>query len=158
MQKWLERRADELEPAHRAWILDFAAGSPGLAAAAIDNDLYEWHRVLGPMLEDVAAGRFSLEMGAALHQLVEQRAAAAVKKHPDASKDGANKVWARRLFAFLAEETRRRMRHAADRGADERGLGRSLKVIEAISAAEQQVGANVNLAMVMEDLAAQVVA
>ena len=158
MEKWLQRRDVEIEPAHRAWILDFAAGSPGLAAAAIDNDLYEWHRVLGPMLEEVGAGRFSLEMGAALHQLVEERASAVVKKHPDASKDGANKVWARRLFAFLAEETRRRMRQAADRGGDEQGLGRSLKVLDAISGAEQQLGANVNMAMVMENLAAQVVA
>lgn len=155
MDTWLARRPDDLDPAQRAWVLDFAAGSPGLAAAAIDNGLYQWHEVLDPMLREVTAGRFSIEMGAALHQLVDDRAAASIKGRPDASKDGANKVWARRMFAFLAEETRRRMREAA---GQEPRIRSCLRTLDAIAGAEQQLGANVNMAMVMENLAAQVVA
>lgn len=148
MEGWLSRRAPELSAARRAWVLSFAGGSPGVAATVLENDLFAWQEALTPILARVDAGVFPVEMGATLAQLIDERAAAWVKKNPDASKDAANKAWARRMLAFLAEHFRGQLAQAG------RG-GRAVDAIHAIARAEEQLGANVNLALVMENLAAQ---
>jgi DNA polymerase-3 subunit delta' len=156
MGKWLKRRAGAggaIETAKVKWLLKFAAGSPGVAAMVIENDLFGWRERLEPMLEQVEAGEFPVEMGKAMAELVDERAAAAVRKNPDASKDGANKTWARRMLAFLAEHTRQGLARAA--GKDEAGARRRLHMLEAIARAEEELGANVSLALVMENLAVQ---
>lgn len=148
MEQWLARRAPELAAAQREWLLRFAAGSPGVAAMVLENDLFAWREALDPALAKIDAGAFPIEMGATLADLVDERAAAWVKRHPDASKDAANKAWARRMFGFLAEHFRAQL-------ADPAHSLRAAACIHTIASAEQQLGANVNLALVMENLAAQ---
>jgi DNA polymerase-3 subunit delta' len=148
MERWLARRAAELAPEQRAWLLRFAGGSPGAAAMVLENDLFAWKDALEPALAKIDGGQFPIEMGATLADLIDERAAAWVKRHPDASKDAANKAWARRMLGFLAEHFR------AQLGDPGRGA-RAAASIHSIARAEEQLGANVNLALVMENLAAQ---
>jgi DNA polymerase III subunit delta' len=151
MKEWLKRSGASVTPEQTAWVLKFAAGAPGVAAIALENELFTWHRALGPMLERLESGMFPIEMGATMAQFIDERAAAWVKKNPDASKDAANKAWARRMFAFLAEHYRQRL--GLEGGAG--GGIRAADAIQAIARAEEQLGANVNLALVMENLTAQ---
>lgn len=148
MREWLKRAGATMTADQAAWLLTFAAGAPGVAALVLENDLFTWHSALGPMLERLDAGVFPIEMGSTMAQLIDERAAAWVKKNPDASKDAANKAWARRMFAFLAEHFRQRLGNAG-------GGVRAADAIQSIARAEEQLGANVNLALVMENLIAQ---
>lgn len=148
MHEWLSRRGEELEPARRQWLVAFAAGSPGVALTAMENDLYSWHTTLAPMLDQLDAGSFPQEMGSTMAHLIDERAAAWVKRNPDASKDAANKAWARRMFAFLSEHYRQRLGRAG-------GAARGATAIETIARAEELLASNVNLGLVMENLVAQ---
>lgn len=138
----------------RAWLVRFAGGSPGWAAAAADHALYTWDAALGPLLAEARAGRLSFSLGSEMARLVQERAEAWVKANPEASKEAANVLWARRLFAYLAEQERLLLRDAAARGAGPT-LEARLRAIELVEAAERQVAANVNAGLVMENLAAQ---
>lgn len=159
MDQWFARRGVAIEPARRAWVGSFAAGSPGLAAMAIACDLYAWHEQLAPIMEALGRGVFPPEAGATLAGLVNQRAEADVKANPDASKDGANKAWARRMLAFLAEWQRSSLRSAAsstrNSAAQYSQVPRALAAIEAIRAAEDHLAANVNMTLLFENLVAQ---
>lgn len=140
------------------WVLRFAAGSPGLACTAVDCGLIAWRTALSGMLDEAARGRFSPDLGPTMYKLVEERAAAVVKANPDASKDGANKAWARRMLAFIAEDARARLRSQARAGkvtAEDATGERLIGVIEAVHAAEGHLVANVNLGLVFDHLAAR---
>jgi DNA polymerase-3 subunit delta' len=146
MSAWLKRQDAKLSRGQAEWLLTFASGAPGVAALALENELFTWYESLGPMLERIDSGAFPFEMGSLMSQLIEERAVAWVKKNPDASKDAANKAWARRMLAFLAEHYRRRL---AQHGV------RSAAAIQAIAQAEEQLASNVNLGLVLENLTAR---
>lgn len=148
MRTWIKRAHPDISTDQETWLLTFAAGSPGVATLALENDLFCWRQQLGPMLDRLGSGLFPIDMGTTLAQLIDERAAAWVKKNPDASKDAANKAWARRMFAFLAEHYRQQLSHAGG------GL-QAADAIQTIARAEEQLGANVNLGLVMENLVAQ---
>ncbi|MCC6322485.1 MAG: ATP-binding protein [Phycisphaerales bacterium] len=159
MDRWFKSRTFELDAKRRAWVRSFAAGSPGMAAMAVECELFAWHEATSPIFETLERGGFVPDAGTTLAKLVNERAEADVKANPDASKDGANKAWARRMLAFLAEHHRASLRaRASDRGfagADDPGVARDLAAIEAIQAAEGYLAANVNLALLFENLVAQ---
>lgn len=156
MKEWLKRSpfGQELDAEQAKWVIDFSNGSLGVAMLALECGLFRWHTTLLPMLQEVEKGRFSTELGTALAQLVEEQAAAAVKKNPDASKDAANKAWARRMFAFLGEHYRRRLK-AAGEARSPQGIGRMLAAVDLIAKAEEQLQANVNMGLLFDNLAAQ---
>ncbi|MFN7020773.1 MAG: ATP-binding protein [Phycisphaerales bacterium] len=159
MDQWFARQGITLDPARRAWTRSFAAGSPGMAAMAIACDLHAWHEQLTPIMEALGRGAFPPEAGATLARLVNERAEADVKAKPDASKDGANKAWGRRMLAFLAEWQRSSLRATtsssrASASADTQ-TARALSAIEAIRAAEDHLAANVNMTLLFENLVAQ---
>ncbi len=172
MTKWLARRGDgsgsdgaggglgAIAPETRRWVLRFAGGSPGVAEAALEHGLLSWDAALKPKLDLVLSGTFVPSLAAEMAKLVDERAAAVVKQNPDASKDAANKLWARRMLAFVAESLRVRLRErAAALGPDallrDPEIDRLLNAIEAILAAEGHLATNVNLALLMENLVAQ---
>ena len=64
----------------------------------------------------------------------------------------ANKAGARHLFNLLAERARDRLRTAA---GDDDQLDRALSSVDLIAQAERYLESNVNLALVMDNLAAQ---
>ncbi len=160
MDEWIESAGIDLDAKRAAWLRGFAAGSPGLARLAVDADLFTWHEALAPLLATLDKGGFPPELGSTMAKLIAERAEADVKANPDASKDGANKAWARRMLAFLAEHFRVRLRATAGegRGPDDPVILRRLAAIDAIQAAEGHLASNVNLTLLLENLAAQLVA
>jgi len=165
MMKWLSRRSGDagigaVEPEKRSWLLRFAAGSPGAADIALANDLFTWETALREPLKSIEQGRFPIGLGESLAKMIDERAAAWVKQNPDASKDAANKTWARRMLGFLAEDTRTRLRlrtqgKSADQVEQDASAQRLLNAIDAIAAAESHLAMNVNLALLLENLVAQ---
>lgn len=149
-----------ISPELRSWVLRFACGSPGVAEAALEHDLLAWETALKPKLDQVLAGRFVPSLGAEMAKLIDDRAAAVVKQNPDASKDAANKLWGRRMLAYVGEFLRSALRVAtAKRPKDDLeydlSVARLLAAIEAVSAAEGHLAANVNLGLLLENLVAQ---
>lgn len=165
MLKWLSRRSGDagigaVEPAKRSWLLRFACGSPGAAEVALANDLFAWDQALRPALEQIEQGVYPINASATMDALLKDRAEAAVKGRPEASKDAANKAWARRLLSFVAEDLRSRLRvRTAKKSAAEVetdvAAQRLLAAIDAVSAAEGYLASNVNQTMVIENLVAQ---
>ncbi len=168
MNKWLSRRGGEaglgaIEPEKRSWLLRFAAGSPGAAEVAIVNDLFAWDDAIKESLKLIEQGKFPIGLGEVLAKLIDERAAAWVKLHPEASKDGANKQWARRMLAFLSEDMRARLRlrmqvgggKTAEAVEQDVSTARLMNAIDAISAAEGHLALNVNMGLLLDNLAAQ---
>jgi len=161
MEAWIKRSGVDLDPARREWLLGFAAGSPGMAKMAVDHDLFKWREVLDPLLRMAAEGpRYPIELGSTMHQLVEEQAASWVKKNPDASKDAANKAWARRLLGYVGEYARRSLGSGVAGGSGSSSGGGSagwaLTAIDAVVQAEEELGGNVNMTFVFENLAAKI--
>ncbi len=169
MRAWMKRRPISPSSAdEEAWLLRFAAGSPGLLQLALDNNLLVWHEALSPMLSAADQGRYSFNFGSTMHQLVDAQAAAWVKKFPDASKDAANKAWAKRLFGYLGEHYRACMTSAASGAGSGSGgvggvgggigVGRCIVAIDAVAQAEEYLNTNVNMQFVFENLAVKLCA
>lgn len=168
MLKWLSRRSGDagigaVEPAKRSWLLRFACGSPGAADIALANDLFSWDQALRPALDQIERGQYPVGAASAMAALIDDRAGASIKGRPEASKDAANKAWARRLLSFVAEDlrSRLRLRTAKKSSADVEGdapAQRLLSAIDAVAAAEGYLASNVNQTMVIENLVAQMAA
>lgn len=163
MDQWLKASgpAAAVDGPKLAWVKMFAGGSPGLAKLAVESDLYQWHQTLEPMLAEVDKGRFPYELGGVLAKMIGERAEADVKANPDASKDAANKAWGRRMLAFLAERYRAQLRARA-LGGGGGGVGpddvtalRAFGALEAVQGAESHLASNVNMGLLLENLAAQ---
>jgi DNA polymerase-3 subunit delta' len=157
MLKWLAQNAPDISGGKRDWLLKFAQGAPGLAALAIEHDLFAWQQDLGPKLDAVISGSYPSDLAGTMAKLIGDRAEAAVKANPDASKDGANKSWARRMLAFIAEDLRSRIRARVKAGsaADDPALRRVIGAMEAVTQAEFHLNTNVNLALLLDNMVAQ---
>lgn len=136
----------------RNWVIEFAAGSPGLALSAAEDDLAGWRQMLIPMLRELDQGKFPAELGETLGKLADAYAARRVKEGDNESKQLANKDGAARVFMLLAAHARQRLHQAVERGDDPE---RWLRAVDRIREAEGDLFANVNLKLVMESLAVQ---
>lgn len=152
MHTWLKRSGIALDESRQQWLVRFACGSPGAAASAIAHDLFKWHETLAPMLAELARGQFPMQLGAAMHSLVEEQAAAWVKANADASKEAANKAWSRRMLAFIAEQYRASLAAAKTEATQ---LEAALAAIDAVAQAEEELQANVSKEFIFENLAAK---
>jgi hypothetical protein len=150
MERWIESAAIEIPNAQRAWLLEYASGSPGRLREAVEHGLYAWHERLGPMLEAVARGRFVVELGAALAECADSWATGWVERHKNASKDAANKDGAARVLHMVAEHFRRRLPRAT---GEERSA--VLGAIEDTARCDRDIDASVNLVLAMGNLGAQ---
>lgn len=153
MELWLGQSGLEVAAEQRAWLLDFARGSPGRATLAANGPMFEWSRTLEPMLASADRARLTPTLGATMAKLIEDWAQGWVKDHPNASKEAANIAGTRHLLGLLAERERRSLRDAAKGNTRER-LERSLRSLEHIERAERYVSANVTITNSMEALAA----
>jgi DNA polymerase III subunit delta' len=140
------------DPAWRNWVLDFADGSPGLACVCVEYELYRWGETVDPMFDQLERGTFPVGRGDALNKLVDQFADQWVERHPNASKDAANKDGLSYLLRMFAKRARRRLGEAARSGRDPHPWP---GVIQLIRDAEMHSYANVNRRMVLENLVAQ---
>lgn len=166
MVEWLRRSGLDLPPIQFDWLLRIANGSPGEALLAAERGLYKWEEELGPSLDVAIRGRYALGLAAAMAKLIDEQAAAEIKRNSDASKDGANKVWSRRMLGFVGDRLRRSLRDhaktvkpAADPPASEDPkTARLLHMLAALAEADRHIASNVNLGLALENLAAQLVA
>jgi len=152
MLQWLKNRGITLDEPRLRWLLSFATGSPGAADSVFAHDLFKWHDTLAPMLAELARGTFPTALGAAMHSLVEEQAAAWVKANADASKEAANKAWSRRMLAFIAEHFRDTLASAPPASPL---IPAALDAIDAVAQAEEEIQANVGKEFVFENLAAK---
>ena len=134
------------------WVLDFAAGSPGRLAMALETNMKDWGATLEPLVADVEKGAFSHQLGESMGAIVEDWAKEWEKNHPGASKDAANKSGASHLLSMLEERARRRLRAATQKGES---LDEPLRWISLIEESRRQIDANVNHKQALQNLGAQ---
>lgn len=154
MAEWMDANLPEVTGPQRAWIMNFAEGSPGVAQRAVEYGFDHWHRELSPMIEELAAGAYPATMGARLGELVEQYAQAWVRSHTNASKDAANKDGCGAMLALLGLDARRRLQRCCADG-DDTSAERWTCVIDQLREAEVQLYSNVNQKLVLENLVVQ---
>ncbi len=156
MKEWEKSLGREVPGAQRAWLSQYAAGSPGAYLEALDNGLFEWNERLAPMLSATRTGRFVVELGATMAELADGWAKAWVEKRPNASKDSANKDGADRVFRLITEFFRREASTLAGKtGGDRAALLADLAAIDLVRETERHVDANVNLGLAMGNLSSQ---
>ncbi len=157
MSAWFKRAAGELgrtlDAGERQWIERFAAGSPGKALLAVRTGLYAWSSALEPLLREADAGKFPLALGGTMAKLVGGWAEQWVADHKNASKEAANHAAVRHLATLLSDRYRVRMRESMAKGDAATGE-RCARSIDRIVDAERHVATNVNMAMALEALAA----
>lgn len=165
MERWLGKQA-EVDAARRSWVLRFARGSIGRASLAIEYGLDGWLRAIEPMIEAMANGRANPndDMGAVMAELAGRFAEQWVANHENASKDAANKQAARLLLGLIADVCRRKIVTLTDPqearsslpGAEHPGACDPwLSGIDLVRLAEEQLGANVQSAWLLDNLAVQ---
>lgn len=155
---WAERTLGAYASEDVTWAVSFADGSPGRAMAALRDGLAGWYQRLGPMLETATQGRYSDELGPAMAELVDKRAAAFVEAHANASKEAANRAGADDMFRLVAWHLSRALRRT---GAVEAGgidPESAARAFDAVRDAERRLDANVNLVFVFEGLSADLTA
>ncbi|MBL8990073.1 MAG: AAA family ATPase [Phycisphaerae bacterium] len=154
MQAWLEATPEAPGPGpERDWLLLHAAGSPGRFLSGVRNRLFEWQKVIEPMLQNLdRPGGAAPGLGAAMGKLVEERAAAQAAASKFASKDTANRHWAGVMLGLVIERARRRLGAAATPAA----ARQAVRVIDLVNEAEGQLDSNVAFVSVLENLAAQI--
>lgn len=129
------------------WAIAFAENSPGATLQTIALNLFQWRSELLPLLCDVDASPHKANtLGSVMFRLVEAQAAHQAGESKTSSKDAANRYWTRRMLAAVAGHYRDLML---------KNPGRATAAMELCSAAERQMDANVQLALIFENLAAQ---
>lgn len=158
MKEWIASRPglfpDDVSASQRAWLTAFAVGSPGRLVEAIRSRLDRWHEALIPMLSDAAQGKFRVELGGTMAEFADGWAKAWVDANPYASKDAANKEGADRVLAMVAEHFRGVLR-SRPAGALASPRDNALRSIDLVTGAARELDSNVNLQLVMGNLAAQ---
>jgi DNA polymerase-3 subunit delta' len=138
----------------QAWLMDFAAGAPGVAAMASEYGFVQWYRELRPLRRALAEGRYPMVLGETMSRLVDEFAQQWTKAHQNASKDAANKDGARHLLSLMSSLLRKDLAEACETGdADTREM--ALASIDRLLDAERSLATNVSMKLVFEHLAVQ---
>jgi len=153
MQRWLDQLDPVPQGEMRRWLLEFAEGSPGAAALALEAGLVEWERAMRPPFEALLAGRGGFDLAERMTELVKEFAEARVKGDARASKESANRQATRLALGMLGRWLRARLSAAADRG-DAEEADRMIDWIDRLDLAERHLEANVFLQHAFADLVA----
>lgn len=162
MKQWMEAakfNLSTLSVEAKRWLLSFADGSPGAAKLALDTGLTHWHESLAPMLAELDAGRFPIDLGATIAKSIDEWAIAAVERSgsESASKDAANKAAAKLMFRLLGGHFRRRLRENAAKGVPEERAARDLAAIDLLQEAESQIEFSVQGIFVFDNFASRLI-
>lgn len=151
MREWLASTGRDVTGEARDWLLRTSEGSPGKLVAMHECGMYDWFRTVAPMLEQAERSVHPLPLGATMAALVDGWAASWVKEGEkqgeNRSKDAANRLGARRMLGMVGERARTGL-------SDPRRAPASLRAIDAVGRAQQQIDSNVNLKLVFDHLAA----
>ena len=159
LQVWLGGSGLDVEGPERDWLLAYGNGAPGQMISAHKAGMFAWHTKLDKMLTALASGQADgvPGLGAAMASLVDERAKAVQVENEKASKEAANRLWARRMLAFVAERLRRQMIGAARGGPSQIDRAAAMAAaLDAVSVAERQLDTNVPFAAVLDNLVAQI--
>ena len=151
MRRWIGTQGFDLDPESHHWYTRYAGGSPGRFAAAVESDLYSWHRQIDPMLSRAMRGEHPAELGAVMSGLIDSWAADWVKVGDklgeNRSKEAANQKAASMMLSLIAQQA-----HAGL--TDPHRSGVSLQTIDSVTRANEELRTNVSFKMVMEHLVA----
>ncbi|MFA6046062.1 MAG: hypothetical protein WC718_13850 [Phycisphaerales bacterium] len=148
MRRWMAHAKLDVPEEQLAWLLDFAAGSPGMLQAAATENLAAWWERLSPLLAKTDKGEYSAELGPAMHELIDAWAKAYVDKDDSQSKELANRMACERMLRLVAAHLRK--------GLSRTDPARAANRLDAIRQAERALDSNVNMLFVFERLAAEI--
>lgn len=148
MRRWMTQAALDVPQEQLAWLMDFAAGSPGMLHAAASENLAAWWERLSPMLAKADKGEYAPELGPAMHELIDAWAKADVDKDDTKSKELANRMACERMLRLVAAHLRK--------GLSRTDPARAADRLDAIRQAERALDSNVNMLFVFEQLAAEI--
>ncbi len=149
MKKWMRARGVELPREQAEWLLSYAGGSPGALLEAMRDNLFEWHSAIDPRLSTLERGGAAPDLGPTMAKLVDQWAEAFVKRDANASKEAANHGAMDVLIHMLSERARAGLRTGKP------SVGPWLAVLDRLRDAERQAASNVNVGLLLGNLAAQ---
>lgn len=152
MDTWWRRAGPAVSPEDRAFLEEFAAGSPGIAAIAAEHGIAGWARELSPRFDALESGRYPAGLSERLAEIAEEYAKSIVDADDNASKEAANRMAARLLAQLLGMRIRRGL---AAGGGDPAALGRWLGAAEALGEFERMVRSNANQKLATANLVAQ---
>ena len=156
--QWLDRQSFELTADQRTWLLSFVAGSLGRAQLVVDYGLFEWAQTVLPALDQMAQGRFPVDMGPQMAQRIDAFAKAWVDQHDGASKEAANRQAAGLMWSVIGQHARQNVvaSSARCRVGEPEAAGQVLDpwlgVIDALETAWRQLGMGVNMGLVTDHL------
>ena len=156
VEQWLAQTKPGLDEPQRKWLVGFADGSLGQTELAIEYELFAWAKVILPAMDQMAKGKYPCELGSYLAERIGEFAKLWVDRHKGASKDAANHLAAKLAWRIIGQHARARIAEAAPRCdpadpvAAERMLAGWLGVLDAVTAAESDLAANVNIGLVTE--------
>lgn len=148
MRRWITQSGLEVPEEHENWLLDFAAGSPGMLYAAATERLAAWWERLSPMLAKADKGEYSAELGPAMHELIDAWAKDFAERDPSNSKELANRMACERMLRLVAAHLRQ--------GLSRTDPARAANRLDAVRHAERALDSNVNMLFVFERLAAEI--
>lgn len=168
MLAWSRSAAPDVAGEERAWLMEFASGSPGAFERAHHGKLFAWHTALAPMLAKADQGKYEIALAPTMAKLVDEWAQAWVDSHVNASKEAANHAGAQWLFRLLAEHYRGLLRKAAMSGRMSGGPGqatdqathvaqRAADALDILEEAQRRLNANIGSVLVMEGAVANIV-
>lgn len=152
----LDQHTELLDTEQRAWLIDFAAGSLGVAYLALRFELFTWATTVLPAIDAMTEGRFPSELGGQMKEMVEAFAKRWVDENKAASKDAANKQAVRLLWSIIGQHARTKLRARANApdahqpDAAEFQLEPWLATVNTLAVCQQQIDSNVNLGVVMD--------
>jgi DNA polymerase III subunit delta' len=147
--KQLQRRGIDASMAEAA--AEFSDGSLGLAIRWMEDGILGHATGVAEAMDLILAGR-EAELADLLRKGADAYAAKALERDELASKDSAVRSGLGVYLAFAARRIRQKMRSAVD----EDFLDRACDAVDAIARAEKYLGANVNVSLVLEQLAGAV--
>ena len=148
MRAWINSADHDGAPLQQSdWLLTYAAGRPGRYLEALETGLDSWQSTLAPALAKADAGQYDALLAPAMHALTDEWAKAWVARDDKRSKEAANRMALERLFSMIAE-------HARTNLADPARAPIALGMIDAVTRAERLLASNVQPALVLEGLAA----
>ncbi|WP_236254532.1 DNA polymerase III subunit [Mucisphaera calidilacus] len=158
VRDYIAGEAPDLSAARVDRLAELADGSFGRARIALDYNLVDWVDAIGDGLEQIDQGRAQPELGAMIHQSIDDFAAEWVKKHAGASKLAANRLGLNLMATLIAGRARRRLMEVAptldaddpiDADAQVAGM---LGTIDAVEYWTGLVRSNVNLTLACDHL------
>ncbi|MCC6581327.1 MAG: hypothetical protein IT440_12900, partial [Phycisphaeraceae bacterium] len=154
---WLAEHADGLDESQRKWLVEFAGGSLGRAALAVQYNLQQWSAHVVDAVGQMLKGQYPTELGEQMAAGIDQFAQQWVKDHDNASKEAANKLGAGLMFHLLGQHARGKLNAATaamhrDPQAIRPRVEAWLAAIDTLQQAERHVASNVNLTIAGEHL------